>query len=194
MLRSIRKRKGARDLEWEDGSSDRCPYPVFRRLELEEDAVYDRDQVRNKIVSLSRTILPDKARDHLARYPKTTQRFRLHFEQRGYPPDLIEELIPGLREEQFLDDESLARRHVEKRCENRPRGRRKLVAELREKGIERELARSVVDELVPDERERSLLDRFCEANPGEDPDSLGRKLQTRGFPAHLIRRAVNERR
>lgn len=167
---------------------------MFRRLDLEEDQYFDVQDVRHRILDLSWEIFPSQARDHLASYPKTTERFREHFQQRGYPEDLIEDQIPLLREEDFLDDERLAREHVRKRCRSKPRGKRKLVAELRGKGVPRDTARSVVDDMVPSEREREMLETYCEQNPDLDAETLARRLDSRGFPGGLIHDAVQQRR
>ena len=67
----------------------------------------------------------------------------------GYRTDLVDGAIARLTELGVLDDDAFARAWVESRDRARPRGERALRVELRQKGIERDVA----DEVLADREE-----------------------------------------
>lgn len=72
---------------------------------------------------------------------------------RGYRPDLVDGVLTRLSELGIVDDAAFAEAWVESRDRARPRGERALRAELRKKGIDRQ----VVDDVL-ESRERSAPD------------------------------------
>jgi len=63
---------------------------------------------------------------------------------RGIPEAIAGETLDRLRQLRLLDDGAFAEAWTESRQRNRPRGKRMLLAELAQKGIERELAQASV--------------------------------------------------
>ncbi len=63
---------------------------------------------------------------------------------RGIPEAIAGETLDRLRQLRLLDDQAFAEAWTESRQRNRPRGKRMLLAELAQKGIERELAQTSV--------------------------------------------------
>ncbi|GEM_PF-790114 len=187
-----RRRGGRREIELDGGERLCWPAPVVSEVDVESGEEVSISKLKQRLQQAAANIFPAKAREYLAQYEQTSHRFREHFERKGYPTQLINSLIPTLREEGYLDDERCARAHVERRLRNKPRGRRKIIAELCEKGVDRELARSVVEAQVDAETERRLARRYCEDNKGLSKRKLAGRLQTRGFPPHLIRELLNE--
>jgi regulatory protein len=76
--------------------------------------------------------------------PRSTAEVRRRLVTRGYQPDLVEGCLERLLDLGILDDEAFARTWVESRDRGRPRGERALRAELRAKGIDR----NVVDDVL----------------------------------------------
>lgn len=193
LLRSIRPGKGGRTrLIFEGGPIYNWPSVVVRDLDLEEGKTYQQDKLRERFRNAASSRLSRMSRQYLARYVKSTRQYRNHFIRKGYPEDLVESLIPALTEEGYLDDGTVAREHVRRRKERKPRGRRKLRAELKEKGIERELIQRVLDEMVPRDVERRLARSYCEDHEGLSRRKLAGRLERRGFPSGLIHDLLDE--
>lgn len=87
----------------------------------------------------------------LARRPRSSQEIRTRLRQKGFTEPAVDEAIQRLEGWNYLDDAEFARYWVENREANRPRGRRLLEQELRHKGVDREVARSAIDDAEPDE-------------------------------------------
>ena len=65
--------------------------------------------------------------------------------RRGFDPSLVDEVVARLKEERILDDKEFAQLWVENRQAHSPRGNRLLQAELRSKGVDRE----IIDGVLP---------------------------------------------
>lgn len=66
---------------------------------------------------------------------------------------IFNEVIAKLEEYGYIDDEEFAEQFILSRIKNKPRGKIILVSELMSKGVESEIAKKKVDELVEDEYE-----------------------------------------
>ncbi|MBM3144317.1 MAG: regulatory protein RecX [Chloroflexi bacterium] len=76
------------------------------------------------------------------------------------PESVIEEVVERLRRAKLVDDLDFARSWVENRSEFRPRGRRALQNELRQKGI----AREIIAEVLQNSNEEELAYRAAKEN------------------------------
>jgi SOS response regulatory protein OraA/RecX len=189
----ISNQRGGRSfIELENGDRIECPTAVLGQLDVEEGDAVELEPFRQSIREISHATLEEKARKYLARYGKTTGGFVEHFTRKGYPEEMVSSLVPQLKEEGFLDDDRVAREHIRSRKRNKPRGKKKLVAELMDKGLEKSTARSIVDEEVPREEERRMAREYCEKNDGLSRQKLARRLSSRGFPSHLIHDLLDE--
>jgi regulatory protein len=140
-----------------------------------------------------------KAISYLARRSHSCQEMREYLRRRGFESDLIDDTISWLRGQKYLDDETFAEQWVDSRLRTAPRGRRKLMAELQQKGIDRDLAARVVDENLPSEDEAEvayqLLQRRKNRLAGEERLDMKRKvvnfLRYRGFSGAALIDAGN---
>src|SRR5262249_16003350 len=73
--------------------------------------------------------------------PRSTPELPNRLKHRGYDTLVIDSAIEQLRARELLDDSAFAAFWVENREANRPRGRRLLEVELRQKGVDRNTAR-----------------------------------------------------
>lgn len=192
VTRLAKQRGGSTRIELDSGGQLWSPTPVVTRLELEAGDEVVADELRSRIKEETSELLPEKARNYLARYEKSTEGFIEHFTRKGYPEEMVSGLVHDLREEGFLDDDRMAREHVRRRKRNKPRGRKKLVAELMKKGIEQTRARTIVDEEVTKEDEHRMARQYCEKNRGCSRRKLAGRLSSRGFPTHLIHDLLEE--
>ena len=106
-----------------------------------------------------------------------------------------EGVIGRLKKYSFIDDESYARLFVESRIKNKPRGKIVLINELRTKGISKDMAQKICDELVEDES--SLLKKIYTKKYGEEKLTKQdtkkiQYLQRKGFSWDLIQNLITD--
>ena len=76
----------------------------------------------------------------VASRPRSEKEMRQALARRRVPAALIGEMLSRLRELGLLDDRAFANSFVESRDQSRPRSRRLMAQELRQKGVSREIA------------------------------------------------------
>jgi len=129
----------------------------------------------------------------LAYRPRSEREVRDRLRQKGYGPEAVDSAVARLEGWRYLDDADFARRWVENRATHKPRGRRLLEQELRQKGVDRETARGILDESELDEAAAALdLARAkLRAYAGEEPAVARRKLAAvlarRGYGFDVVR-------
>ena len=144
----------------------------------------------------------------LAARPRTRWEVERRLKRTGATEATIETTLNRLTELGYLDDAAFARWWAEQRDRHAPRGRRLLEAELRGKGVPRELIegfresyatpeRTPEDASLPasdDERARVALEAHLRGRPlPEDPKALqriGMFLVRRGFDPETARRTL----
>jgi regulatory protein len=128
--------------------------------------------------------------------PRSEREVRDRLRRGGYEQEAIDHAISRLNDWRYLDDEDFARRWVENRATHRPRGKRLLQQELRNKGIDSETAREVIDEAGLDEKTdaEEIARRRLPAYAGDDPAAIRRRLSSylarRGYGYDVIRVAL----
>jgi regulatory protein len=133
----------------------------------------------------------------LAYRPRAEKEVRVRLRRGGFAPDTIDQVVARLHDWRYLDDADFARRWVEGRSASRPRGRRLLQQELRQKGIDTETARATLDEADLDEATAAeeLARRRLPAYAGEDlltvRRRLGSYLARRGYAYDVVRAAID---
>ncbi|MBP7355811.1 MAG: RecX family transcriptional regulator [Longilinea sp.] len=91
-----------------------------------------------------------KALQLIAIRPRSTAEIQQRLTRHGFDPTVIEATLERLKENRLLDDAAFARLWVENRSTFRPRGRRALALELRQKGIAADAIDDALDESVDD--------------------------------------------
>lgn len=146
------------------------------------------------------------------RFLGTRPRTRRELEQRlgraAVPPDLVATTLDRLGELGYVDDAAFARWWGEQRDRHAPRGRRMLEAELRQRGVPRDVIeayrsehdepeRAPEDERLPGtelDRARDALERHLRGRPmPDDPKArqrIGMFLVRRGFDPDTVRAAL----
>ncbi len=109
--------------------------------------------------------------------------------------EILENVIKKLKEYKLLDDEIYARMFVESRIKNKPRGKIVLINELRIKGISKDTAQKVCDELIEDEL--SILKKIYLKKYGEEKLTIKdtkkiQYLQRKGFSWDLIQSLITD--
>ncbi len=133
---------------------------------------------------------------YLAYRPRTEQEVRTRLRRAGHSHEVIAQVMAKLHEWRYLDDADFARRWVENRTEHKPRGRRLLQQELRQKGVAAETAREVIADAEVDEAAAAeiLARKRLASYAGDDPQAVRRKLSSylarRGYGYDVVRGAV----
>lgn len=133
--------------------------------------------------------------------PRTQVELRRRLLQKGFEEAVVEPVVAGLAGYGLVDDQSFAETFVRDRVRLRPRGRRRLVRELRAKGVDTDTAQEAVAEVMQAE-DVSDVDLAREAaarwspRRGEDPQRARRRLYgflaRRGFGGDAVRTVMDE--
>ncbi len=118
--------------------------------------------------------------------------------RKGYEPELVEAALDHLERSGLINDAEFSESWVRQRTGGRPMGRNRLAAELRQKGVDREVIDQALEPMDPD-RELDLALRVgrqkVEQMHGEDLPAIRRKLgaalMRRGFGWEICARVLD---
>lgn len=119
--------------------------------------------------------------------------------EKGFPVDIVSRVIEELLDRGLLDNAALAR-DIILLDQRMNRGRARIYADLRKRGIERSLAEESLDEFYDIEMERKSivhLLRQITLHGASDLDEsqlnkITRKVSGRGFPPGIVRDMIRE--
>lgn len=119
---------------------------------------------------------------------------------KGYPENIIADLILWLEDSNYIDDELFAEMWAQFRLQNKPIGRYKLNQELRIKGIKQDIIQKVVDKTYKEIDElilaRNLINEKIVSskikNIRVDPKKIYNLLLRRGFSIEISKNIYNE--
>lgn len=127
----------------------------------------------------------------LAQRRLTQAQLAAKLQRKGFDDDAVAAALASCKRDGLLDDGLYALLYVEgKRAAV---GDARLVAELVQRGIDREAARERVAAATPqEERIAAAYAKIRRTSPGVSYQSAARKLERLGFPASLIYRVLRE--
>jgi regulatory protein len=140
----------------------------------------------------------DSALRFLAYRPRSTREVTDRLRHHGYSDQAIDGAIEKLRGWRYLDDREFARFWVENRLEYRPAGSRRLLQELRQKGVEGEVVEETIEAVEVDELPAAieLARKRAERLRGLDPLTRRRRLagflQRRGYGWDIVKPAIDQ--
>jgi regulatory protein len=115
--------------------------------------------------------------DNLIRFasmrPSSTKEISMWFYRKQTPPTIQEELKEKLIKLGFLDDFAFAKWWIEQRQTFKPRGKKFLVLELRQKGIDQDTITSLIEESGINEE--LIAKKLLQKNPKNPQSYLARK-------------------
>lgn len=123
----------------------------------------------------------------LAYRPRTAEELRRRLARKDFPDDVVQATVDDLAERGFVDDAEFAAMFVRDRVRSKPRGKRRLVQELRARGVAAATAARAVDRTL-EEEERSEADLALEAAQAWARRNLTSHRQTDGVELVLKRR------
>ncbi|MEA3346393.1 MAG: RecX family transcriptional regulator [Chloroflexota bacterium] len=138
----------------------------------------------------------EKALDLLSYRPRSTTELARRLRQAEFPPPATEAALDRLKRVGLVDDRAFAKWWVENREKFRPRGRRMLRWELRQKGV----SDHIIDEVLAPLDERSSASKLAQKRAPRlrdlDKETFRRRLRgylaRRGFPYSIVRDVVQE--
>lgn len=124
---------------------------------------------------------------------QTGRELRTRLMRKGFEPETIDAALAKLTDVGYLNDERFAELWIENRLAHRPRGKRMLEQELRQKGIDRQIVDETVSGMEIDDRTAALevarkrLKSVQSLPPDEQKKKLTGILARRGFDFGVIR-------
>lgn len=131
---------------------------------------------------------------YLSYRPRSEAEIRHNLRKHDIPEPVIEDTLERLRRDEFADDHQFARAWVENRAAFRPRGRRLLALELRQKGLTDEVIHTALqgvdDEALAYEAGLKTARRLRVQERGAFRKKLSASLARRGFSYPVIAAVV----
>jgi regulatory protein len=141
------------------------------------------------------------AQHYLSVRPRSRRELLLQLRRKGMVDEAIDTVLARCEELGYLDDRAFAAAFARDRIRLRPCGVRRMLGDLREKGVAEADALGGIREAMAEEEvgERELLERVARARvsrlEGLDPQVAARRLfaflSRRGFPADEVRRWID---
>lgn len=125
--------------------------------------------------------------------PRSVAELRTTLGQRGFGPQIIDQVIARFTELSYLDDADFARRWIANREQLAPRGARLLKQELRQKGIGAELTEEAIAEADLNDLDAAMriAERRLPKMAGLERETQRRRLasylERRGFSYEIVR-------
>jgi regulatory protein len=110
---------------------------------------------------------------------------------RGYPGDVVREILAQLAADRLVDDRRAAAAHVRTASRIKGRGRQRIARELTARGVDEDVAADALGQISPDD-ERAVLRRLLTRSPlpphptPADRRRLFQRLVRRGFSIDLV--------
>ena len=166
--------------------------PLNKTLSEKEQKVLEQEScctlIRNKMLSfLAR-------REHSAEELRRKLKQSSSISKTTYFSDLLEQCLQEMQEKGFQSDDRFARQYIESKLANKSYGPLKILAGMFNRGIPREQANLVLNELGDQELwlEKSIecLEKIQKKGKTLTPQTLSQKLYQQGFTWETIEKAV----
>ena len=188
---------GAMRLLLSDGSEWVVGIKSWNRLNLSLEKILDLNVLRALEKESQYHLLRTKALELLGIREHSRQELKrkLIAGVHNHEPE-IERCLEELQSEDYLSDQRFTQLFIESRLNNKRVGPFKIVADLQQRGIDRDTAHSIMDELADEEfwlsKIKDNLEELCKGNKKNNRQALGQKLFQRGFAYELINQALND--
>ncbi len=130
---------------------------------------------------------------HLLSYrERTIKEMRDRLKKKDFSAEVIEKVITYLLEKDYLNEQRFAEMWIRSRINHHPRGRKLIYKELKDKGVERKIINSALDEYLSREKELEmasyLMNKWLRRRKDEDSSSYKLKnyLASKGFNYDMI--------
>lgn len=141
--------------------------------------------------------LLDRAYHFLSFRPRSEKEIKDFLKKKGATERISEKIIKKLKRLRYLDDLKFAYWWVEQRISFRPRGKIALKMELRQKGVDQEIASQVIEEKIEElplakKAARKKIKIYQNLSPGKFRQKMSAFLSRRGFSWQTIKMVLEE--
>ena len=137
----------------------------------------------------------DRAIFYLGFRARSRSEVENYLRKKEYPPEVITEVVTRLIEEKYLNDDEFAQTWVSNREQLKPKSKRALQYELRQKGVGQTAIENALSELDEDDAAHRALESKLWQWRQLDKETFKKKamgfLSRRGFGYHIARDAVD---
>lgn len=138
----------------------------------------------------------DVAANLLSYRPRSSHEIRQKLTKKGYDEFVIETAIERMTNLKYLDDRAFAKFWIESRNRSKPRGKRALQYELRNKGVSDAIVRELLEDMVDEQSgayqaAQKRIRRMRGKTEYEFKKKVGAFLQRRGFNYEAINQALD---
>ncbi len=144
-----RKRDRVR-LHLDDGESLEVALEVVARLGIRSGDTLGTKRLRELEEQQAKWAVQQAALHYLSYRARSEFELRKRLREKEHPAALIEWCVHDLKERGLLDDRTFAEAYARTRLKLKPRGRARLIQELRGKGVERDTADQAVKRALED--------------------------------------------
>lgn len=168
-------------------------YSLTKNMELSDEFIEDilKSEEENNVYNYGLTVL--------SRSLKSEKQLKDKMLDKGYDHELIDRAIEKLKNHRYLDDKYYCEALVNTRLNSAKYGKRRIVQELYEKGIEKEIMDSKLNEISDEEefeRAYQLATKKIKSIKEEDTLKIGSKLSNyliyRGFDYETVKKVVQK--
>lgn len=139
----------------------------------------------------------DKVYRFVSLRPRSRKEIEIYLKKKKASPNLAEKVFKKMEKLGYIDNDAFCRWWVEQRSTFRPKGKRALKMELRQKGISKEMANEIVDKEID---EIALAKKACQKKlkiyqklpPLEFRGKMATFLAQRGFSWETIKTVLDE--
>ena len=136
----------------------------------------------------------DRALKYIGPRPRSELEIRMRLARYGYDNELIHTVIIKLKRQGFVDDAAFARYWRDNRDNFKPRSRRLIELELKQKGVDTEIISEATVDIDDESAAYKAALKKTRSFPGLDYMSyrrrMGNFLRRRGFDYELINRTI----
>ena len=129
--------------------------------------------------------------DYLSYRPRSEWEVREYLQKREFSSTAIDTVVSALSEVNLIDDGAFAQYWLDNRAQFRPKGKRILSQELRQKGVTSQVIDATLEEYDEEEAARRVFEEQARRLVNHPPDVFRRRLTERmarrGFSYDLIR-------
>jgi regulatory protein len=134
--------------------------------------------------------------DYLSYRPRSEWEIRSYLLKRKISSSAIDTVVKALSEVNLIDDSAFTQYWLENRAQFRPKGKRVLIQELRQKGVSSQLINDTLEQYDEEAAARRVFEEQARRLNNIAPDVFRRRIMERmarrGFSYELIRDLIND--
>lgn len=166
---------------------------------IKENDVYDTKELADLIYRCQYRKALDAGLRFLSSRPRSEQEIVSNLKRKSYDNNVISKVISRLKELNYVDDGEFSRMWIEERKRFKPTGKRKLIQELKNKGVEAHIIDGALEESQWDDLQtaihilrKRLKGKTINPNDRKDMGKLYRHLIYKGIGYDTAYEAVNQ--